>query len=996
MSNSMQQPPVSSAHRVLRGSVLASAIAVLVAGLGGANVATAQTTLAARSAAASHASTAFWRDAAVPAQRSAVPGAQALIQATRYRALTLDRTSLSAAMAQAPLERSSAARASPVVIALPDPAGGWQRFSVVEAPVMEAGLAAKHPHIKTYAGRGIDDPTATLRISTTQLGVHASVRSRQGNWYLEPYAQADESLYASYWRTDVPNRVAPFTEAPMLQPQLSLQRGRFRSADTVQVMGVGFAPNAQVTITVRLAGEGAVRQTLFATATADGTLSASFTADPWLGAGSYQLTAGDGKTSVAANYQVVPEGMPLNAAVGSELRTHRLALVTDPAYATFHGAANVTAAKITLMTRVNQVYEDDLSIRMVLIAATDTLNLNTVAQATGTNGPCGGAACFSTAQVASCGSSGLDRNRIVAGLLAGAGNFDVGHLALGGNGGGIAQLGAVGLDGKARGCTGINPPTGDVWAIDFVAHELGHQYAGNHTFNGTLGNCSGGNRNANNSVEPGSGTSVMAYAGICGNDNTQANSDPYFSQRSFDEITTHTSAAEQTLNEIQQAALTAFTVDGQQFQLRYSGANSVPIVRGTNFTAAGVKAAIEAIAGWPAGGTVTVSNVSDNAFTLTYGGTLAGNDVPNLGFVNCAGGCSGYVSDIVKGGATTRRGTVTATGNNPPVVTAPAAFTIPVRTPFALTGSATDLDGDAVTYMWEQNDRGAATGTSLVNNTKTNGPLFRQFGTASAFNASIYNPPGQNQATTNPTRVFPDLAQVLANNTNAETGSCGTIGSPPTAPQRDCLSEFLPTVDYIGFGANAGPARLNLRLTARDNRGGVNSVDTVLTLAPAAGPFLVIAPNSAGTFNGTTATVVEWSVAGTDLPPVSAANVKITLSTDGGLTYPVTLVATTPNTGSRSVVLPNVASTTARIKVEAVGNVFFDVSNANFTIKLTGDLNLDGSVTCADVAIVKAAFGTSTGQPGFNPVADVNNDGKVNIKDLAYVTQRLPAGTSCS
>jgi len=991
---SMQRESSSHTFRAVRGGLCAAALTIVAVTIGASpGPASAQTR---QNAAGIHSSTAFWRDAAAPAARAGAVGAQQAVTATRFRALTLDRTSIDATLAQAPLENSSAARFSPVVLALPDPSGGYQRFNVVEAPVMEAGLAAKHPHIKTYAGRGIDDPSASLRISATQLGVHASVRSSQGNWYVEPYTQADESLYASYWRVDVPNRAAPFAEAPFMQPQLSLQRGRFRAADPVQLMGVGFAPNAPVTISVRLAGESALRQTLYATADKNGSLSATFTADPWRAAGSYELTATDGQASISSNYQVVPDSLPLNAAVGTQLRTYRLALVTDSVYATFFGPANVTAAKVTLMTRVNQVYENDLAIRMVLIAGSDALNLNTAAQTTGTNGPCGGAACFTAAQVSSCGSSALTQNRIVAGLLAGAGNFDVGHLALGANGGGIAGLGVVGLDGKARGCTGINPPTGDIWAIDFVAHELGHQYAGNHTFNGTLGNCSGGNRNATNSVEPGSGTSVMAYAGICGNDNTQLNSDPYFSQRSFDEITTHTSATEQTLNEFQQAALTAYTVNGQQFQLLYNGVASVPIVRGTNFTTAGVKAAIEGIAGWPAGGTVTVGSLTDNGFTVSYGGTLFGIDVPNLGLVNCTG-CSGYVNDIVKGGASTRRGAVSATGNNPPTVSAPAGFTIPLRTPFALTGTASDPDGDTVTFMWEQNDRGAGTGTSLVNNVKANGPLFRQFGTRAVFNASIYNPPGQNQVTTNPTRVFPDLLQILAvGSTNAETGNCGTIGAAPTPTQIDCLSEFLPTADYVGFaGVNATPARLNFRLTARDGRGGVNSADTVLTLEAAAGPFLVTAPNSAVTLDGTTTTVVTWNVANTSAAPVSTANVRITLSTDGGLTYPITLAASTPNTGSRSLVLPNVASTTARVKVEAVGNVFFDVSNANFTIKLTGDLNQDGSVSCADVAIVKAAFGTSTGQPGFNPVADVNNDGKVNIKDLAYVTQRLPAGTSC-
>jgi trimeric autotransporter adhesin len=947
-------------------------------------------------AAARHPSSAFWRDLRGPLPARA--GVQTTREPLRHRALTLDRSSLAGALQVAPREFTTAARQTPLVLALPDPAGGFQRFQVVETAIMEPGLAERHPHIKTYSGRGIDDPTASLRITLTQLGFEASVRSQRGAWFIDtPEPQQTEQVI-SYWRQDVAQRRAPFAEGLMAQAQLSLNRGRYRAADTVTLAGLGFEPNSTVTLTVREAGQPALRQSLLATVGEDGTVQAQFSADPYRGAGSYEITASDGKRSASTTYRVVADAEPLAASVGDQLRTYRLALVTDPAYATFHGAANVTAAKTALMNRVNQVYEDDLSVRMVLIANTDRLNLNTAAEATGANGPCGGSACFTTTQVASCSSAGLTRNRIVAGLLVGAENFDVGHLALGGNGGGIASLGVVGLNNKAQGCTGISPPTGDVFAIDFVAHELGHQFAGNHTFNGTLGNCSGANRSAANSVEPGSGTSVMAYAGICGNDNTQSNSDPYFSQRSFDEITTHVTANEQVINEVQQAAITNFTTNGQQFQLRWAGADSAPIVRGTNFTAAGVQAAIQGIAGWPAGATVTVASLTDTGFSITFGGALAGTNVANLQFVNCTVPCTGYVNDIARGGITSRQGgTVTATGNSAPVVTTAAGFTIPLRTPFALTGSATDADGDTVTYLWEQTDRGAASGTSLVTQSKADGPLFRQFSKRAVFDASIYNPPGQNMATTNPTRVFPDLEQVLANNTNAQTGSCANYTSgTPSAAAIDCLSESLPTAAYVGFaGINASPARLNFRLTARDGRGGVGSAETVLTLASAAGPFLLTAPTTAVTLDGATRTTVSWAVAGTDVAPVSTANVRITLSADGGATWPFVLAASTPNDGSQAVTLPNVATTQARVRVEAIGNVFFDVSKANFAIRLTGDVNGDGAVTCADVTAVRLALGTSTGQPGYNAAADVVADGTINVRDVAYVTQRLPAGTVC-
>jgi trimeric autotransporter adhesin len=982
-------------------AVVCLALAVMGGGL--AATATAQTERSAvvSNAAAAHPTRAFWLDMkASPAARSAA-GSEIEVQALRFRAATLDRLSMVGALAAAPLEDGQTARQAPVVVSLPDPAGGFQRFAVVESPIMEAGLAAKHPQIKTYAGRGLDDPTAHVRMDMTQLGFHAAVRSQTGAWYIDPYYRQDQSLYASYYRRDALNSRGTFTEGLIAEPQLALSRGLYRAADTVQVRGFGFVPGSLVAITVRNATMDVLpRQTMQTTASRDGTVSVDIVADPYKNLGSYSVTASDGRMSSTTTYQVVADNVSVNASVAGQLRTYRLALLTDPAYATyFGGSANVTAAKVTLVNRVTQIYELETSIRLVLVANNDLVNLDTAAQFSGANGPCGGTACYPTAAV-SCTGTVLTRTRQVIGLLIGASNFDIGHIAVGAGGGGVASLGVVGGNSKAQGCTGLPTPVGDFFAVDYVAHEIGHQFAGNHTFNGVVGNCSGGNRSAANSVEPGSGSSVMAYAGICGTDDLQPHSDPYWSQRSFDEVVAYVSAAETTINEVQQAAITSLTTDGQQFVLRYNGADSTPIVRGVSFTAAGIKAAVEAIAGWPTGGTITVSTLSDTGFTVTFGGTLAGVNASQLQLVNCSGGCSGYVGEIAKGGLTARGGTTSNTGNSAPVVAVPAStFTIPLRTPFALTGGATDADGDTVTYMWEQTDRAGATGTGLVSNTKINGPLFRQFGkraVVSATDTLLYNSPGLNAVNTNPTRVFPDLEQILANNTNAETGACPAASATPTADQINCFSEFLPTADYVGFaGVNASPLSLNFKLTARDGRGGVNSAVTSLLLAPGAGPFLVTSPNTAVVLEGTSTQTVTWNVANTNVAPVSAANVKISLSVDSGLTYPITLAASAVNAGSQAVVLPNINTNKARVKVEAIGNVFFDVSNADFTIRLTGDVNADGVVDCVDLNIVKASFGKRVGDPGFDPRADINGDGVVNIRDLLYVSQRVTSSTRC-
>ncbi|MEV4539608.1 M12 family metallo-peptidase [Asanoa sp. NPDC049518] len=802
------------------------------------------------------------------------------VRAKRMATHTLDRAALTSALAKVPSERARAA-AAPLVVSLPAPAGGFQRFALVDSPVMEAGLAAKHPEIRTYAGKGIDDPSATIRADLTPLGFHASVRSPRGAWYIDPYYNQDQSLYASYYGRD-----------------LSDSHGEFVEREDV--------------------------------ATAASALS-------------------DEVAAVA--------GAPVS------LRTYRVALVTDPSYATFFGAENVTAAKVTLMNRVTQVYEDETAIRLVLVNDTDRTNLNTAALATEPNGPCGASACFTPAQLSACTSGALNRNRIVLGQLVGASDYDVGHLGLGVAGGGVAGLGVVGGDGKARGCTGLPTPVGDFYAVDYVAHEMGHQFSGNHTFNGTQLNCSGGNRSAANSVEPGSGSSIMAYAGICRQDDLQPHSDPYWSQRSFTEITTYITSSRPAINEVQTVSLRDFDADGDSFTVSFGGVTSAPLVRGVNYTLADLKAAIDALV--PAGTTVTTAAfggsgaLTDAGFQVTFTGAT---NVDALGLADLVG-ASGFVGETAKGGPIDNGGNVvTETGNHAPVVTVPDAVTIPVRTPFALTGSATDAEGDTLTYLWEQNDRGglaggSTVGTALVNNVKTNGPLFRQFGTAAVVSPTDtleYYSPGENAVRADPTRVFPDLAQIAAGNTNAATGTCPAAPPPPTSggsnvpPEvRDCYSEFLPTADWVGFDNDR---TMHFRLTARDGHsggGGVGNAEVAVTLAPAAGPFLVTSQSVATTVVGGEALDLSWDVAGTDVAPVNAASVRISLSVDGGATFPHVLAASTANDGVESVTLPNVGTTAGRIKIEAVGNVFFDLNDADLTIQAVPVVSSDapGGVT---------------------------------------------------
>jgi len=242
-----------------------------------------------------------------------------------------------------------------------------------------------------------------------------------------------------------------------------------------------------------------------------------------------------------------------------------------------------------------------------------------------------------------------------------------------------------------------------------------------------------------------------------------------------------------------------------------------------------------------------------------------------------------------------------ATGNTPPTVNAGANFTIPRNTPFALTASASDVNGDAITYAWEEYDLG---------------PLAPPEGDADGMARPIFR---TYLPTVNPTRTFPSLQYILNNaNVPPATYDCGQ-------PALCITGESLPNITRT----------MNFQVTARDNRaggGGIVSATMLVSVNAGAGPFVVTQPNTAVSWTGFTQQIVLWDVAGTTAAPVSAATVNILLSTDGGNTFPTVLAAGTANDGTEAITVPNLPTTTARIKVEAVGNIFFDISGANFSI----------------------------------------------------------------
>ncbi len=195
-------------------------------------------------------------------------------------------------------------------------------------------------------------------------------------------------------------------------------------------------------------------------------------------------------------------------------RTYRLALAATGEYTAFHGGtvALAQAAQVTTINRVNGVYMRDLAVTLTIIANNNLLIYTNSGTDPYTNGNPG---------------SMINQNQTNITSVIGSANYDVGHV-FGTNSGGLAGLGVVcSNSSKARGVTGSSAPVGDAFDIDYVAHELGHEFSGNHSFRGNAGSCSG-NANGSTAMEPGSGSSIMAYAGICSPQNVQSNSDDYF------------------------------------------------------------------------------------------------------------------------------------------------------------------------------------------------------------------------------------------------------------------------------------------------------------------------------------------------------------------------------------------------------------------------------------------------------------------------------------
>lgn len=634
-----------------------------------------------------------------------------------YSIVKLNEPSLTQELRNSPSERRVTVSQSTFIVTVPVPGGKLERFRVVEAPVMDAALAARYPEIKSYTGVGIENQQSTIRFDLSPRGFHGMILSAdRPTIYIDPVDRTDK-YYVVFARNEVidyRNVFQCFTheDSKLQQPSVRVPAEALRGAD-------------------------------------------------------------DGR-----------------------LRTYRLALAATGEYSTYfldgsettdaQRKAKVLAAMNTLMTRTNGIYERDFGIRMNLIANNDAI-------------------IYLNASTDPWTSEYNTKTQQTIDAVIGSANYDIGHLVhRGSNNGNAGCIGCICVAGsKGSGFTSHTTPEGDPFVVDYTTHEMGHQFGANHTFTFS-------NEGTGANMEPGSGSTIMGYAGITGSTtDIQAHSDDYFHAKSIEQVTDY--------------------------------------IKGTT-----------------------------------------------------GGGCA----------------VVTVTGNATPTANAGANYTIPKSTPFVLTGTGSDADaGDVLSYTWEQYDAYASGTSTVPSATATSGPQFRSV---------TYS--------TNPSRLFPNLASVLGG-TNANKW------------------EVLPSVART----------LNFRFTVRDNHsgGGNNTSDDMqVIVSSAAGPFAVTAPNTAVTWVTGSTQAVTWSVNSSNASPVNCANVKISLSTDGGTTFPIVLLASTTNDGTENITVPANTTTQARIKIEAVGNIFYDISNVNFTISNTAPAcTAPGGLTASSITATSATVG---------------------------------------
>ena len=475
-------------------------------------------------------------------------------------------------------------------------------------------------------------------------------------------------------------------------------------------------------------------------------------------------------------------------------RTFRIAIACTYSFTTyFNGKAAAFAQIVNILNKVNEVYGQQLSIAFQLVSDDSIVfdNKNTDP--------------FKDIEY----KYWEYRSDVLQQVLddkIGSASYDIGHLFHNGNDGGNAGcIGCVCESGE-KGQAFSSYPFGrrgilnSAFAIDVVAHEIGHQMGARHTFSYRREFGSG------SQMEPGSGTTIMSYAGVSRDYDVQQHADPYLHHRTVYDITN------------------------------------------------------------------------------------------NLQRKSCA--------------------TENSTGNTPPEIPNLKSYTIPYSTAYLLEGTATDADGDALLYTWEESDNYTESGNYNFSPTMRSGATARSM-----------KPSAQSY------RYIPRLERIVA----------GTL-----TQQNPRKGDAWETVLNIGRTLHWSFVVIDRPLASNQTGNTVYKTIEVVVSADA-GPFKVTSHNQNSTWIVGQKVKIEWDVANTDKAPVSVNKVKILFSTDNGATFSHTLATGLPNNGKAEVTIPaSLKTTQGRFMIKAEENIFLAVNAGTITIKEDEDTDGDGIMSSVD------------------------------------------------
>ncbi|WLQ17174.1 M12 family metallo-peptidase [Hahella aquimaris] len=345
----------------------------------------------------------------------------------------------------------------------PKPDGGFLLLEAFYSPVMAPELEAKYPELRTYKVFGVEDKGVSGRIDTTPRGFHGYVNTPEATMVIEPESSFSETESASQYRGFFKE------DMPSKEP---LQ------CDT-----------AEHDHSIESGNEYGYLKSLEMPGLAE-------------------------RVSFGDSYKVYRLAMAATGEFSASVSSDS----SNPS------VAETQAFIVSVVNRLNQIYEKEVAVRFQLVADNDSIIYTD-----------------SSTDPYSSSSNMLPENQSNLDSVIGTADYDVGHL-LNQVGGGLAYVGVVcSSTHKAQGRTGLGNPDGrfEYFVSDLLAHELGHQFGAGHTFNATSGDCGGGRRSASSAWEVGSGSTIMSYSGLCSPQNIQNNADDYFNGGSLEQIHNH-------------------------------------------------------------------------------------------------------------------------------------------------------------------------------------------------------------------------------------------------------------------------------------------------------------------------------------------------------------------------------------------------------------------------------------------------------------------------